>query len=513
MALSVNTALPAIAGTGNPIPCKVQSNNYIATPALTATIERTVGIAATVGQTWIFTLTNGVVVTLTAATTPDGSGTQFTAGTTTRATLVADLNKSYYLNLYYNITVSGTLIRFEARNFGAAYNMTISGTWTGNTASGTNTAGADAVLRTNFAVIADLWIEQAPNTGNYGAAPIAQLAQTVDNFGYSVFDFSAILESYVRSPLPSYTNTNVTNALAAIRRYRVNVAEIYDIPVKIVHLLDISTSPKLAFNARKKHEHVAGNNNTFTAPFFLSDRPLSKRVTTDQREYIAMLWDTVTCGALNAAMKVYFSDGTSSADVILTMPSLTGVGIVYFPAGYTQRGVAAVTPAKTPVRYTISIFSVTENDYIFEFIVEEKCPTFMRYYLLKNELGGWDTLRAGGIRTHSLLTEREQATRTLPVNYVNTFPETFTHQVTGQDEFDTSTGYIFDSRDEAEYYAAQLILSEAVYIDAATHWRPIIVLTDSVRIARDRQNMLSVSWKYRNHFRIGDKRSNADYSE
>lgn len=509
MALTAANTPANIVGTGRPVIVRLSTNNWVTATGTAFARTLTATSGATVGQTLVFTLGNGTVVTMTAATTPDSTGAQFSASTTTGSTLAADFQKNYWLNLWFVITSSGATVTFTARQVGTAYGITFTGTWSGYTL-GTLTAGADKVVRSNFTCLLDVWLETVLNSGNFGSEPIAKLAQTPDSIGYFTFDIGAVLDAYMKDVVPAYASTSIVIATGALLRYRVFVAESFNVPAVIQAVGQIGTN----FHAIRARLPQATNvNNANSIPEgILTGRNATKKVTTEQREWLTVL--SPQGGAWTTNIVVTFTDGTSvSMASPPTPPALSGPGVFHFPVGYTQRNIASVltggNAGKTVAKYVVMVsFTSSGLEPAFTFEVVDKCPPFTRYFLFRNQLGGWETLRCGGITTKTLTTEREVATQVIPANYTMQDAEMWNHEVAGQDEYETSTGYVFRNQADAEYYARELHLSEAVFWDNNGRWEPVYLTSNDVRLNRDRQKMWSVGFRFRQGYTYADKSSN-----
>lgn len=511
MALTINTQPFPLAGTGRPIIVRATTNNWITTAGVLYARSMTLTAGATAGQTLILSFNGGaIVVTMTAAATPDSSGTQFTSGTTTASTIAADLNRNFTLNYWFVITSSGTTVTFTARQKGTAPTITFSGTYSGYTL-GTATAGVNEVKRSNFQALLDVWLEV--NAVSFGDAPIAKLAQTPDANGQFVFDISTILDAYMVDTVPTYGATTNTIVPKMVQAYKIFLAESYGIPAA-VQAYHVHNTPVLyAIRSRRTQAENANNANSVPESI-LSGRPVTKHITTDQKEYLHVCSTQGGGSAYTTSILITFTDGTTKTHTAPpTTPSYVFPAVFCVPTGYAALGIAAQITGphagKTVAKYSVKFsFASSGWEPEYTYIIADKCPTFQRYFLFRNSRGGWDTLRCAGIMSKSVQVARDAVRNIVPANYTMLDTESAYENTVAVEQYDISTGFLFDTQAEAEYFAREFLASEAVYWDNNGRFEPVTVTTTDARVNRDRQRLFGFSFSFRAGNSIGDKTSN-----
>jgi hypothetical protein len=515
MALATDIYFPALGGTRRPLLARFTSDNEVAVAGVlsTATITWNNLINANAGQTFIASF-GAYVITFTVTSSPShDTGIDLPTGLPTATTVAGYLDDNYLLTLYFDITVDvpNSRIIFTAKQSGAAYTLTLAGTLLGsNYTLFSSTPGVDEVRRPNFQAWADLYIEPAYLSGNFTTLAAKLSATRAADGGY-FFDVSAIVDAYTADYPPTYNDIAIRVASdAMLVRYLVKVCEAYGSPIA-PQAVSTKTN-RTALRGRNSIEVVGTAGNTlptgaFSASGFqlLTGRPLTKAVTKAQNEFLYLLTTAGSNWRLTASAT--FTDNTTGSITPLAPAAASNYQVYAVPVGYNQLGIGSINPAKTVRSYSVNIemgYPSVVGDITLSFTLMDTCPPHIRYLVFRNELGGYDTLQLQGALQRSGQAERQRGQYILPENYTLQSRQSFDYDTMAMDEYELHTGYHL-TKEEAEYYLRQLLLSENVLLQDATGFTPVTVSTKEANYTRDKFNLYGMALKLQRSLRHADQ--------
>lgn len=485
MALSIASPPPDIGGTRRPVIVQFSTDTDIVSGGSQFSVTYDLDAGASVDDTWVF-IFNGITVTLTAKASPDSSGTQFTSGTTTASTIAADLAKNYFLDQYFTITApAADQILLVAKYNGSQYNIDDSeSTWAGFSQFSYND-GIDDTTLANFQAWLDLYVETSPDSGDYGLSPIAKLTATQAASGFFIFDLGAFLDGYVADDQPPAFANTVSLTLLPLVRYKFRYCEAYGSPIAPDAI--VVSSVYRGLMGRRELESAGTTNNSFSDTF-LTLRPTTKNLWSGQADYLYLL--TIP-DDLTISVAPYDADGSALSGFSLVVPSYADWSVVKIPTGPTQLALPTGT-----ARYDMAFSYGGSKSKTYKFYIIDKCPDHSIYLLVRNALGGYDSLPVTGRTTYTGSFSSEQAEQILPANYTAQSRESLSYNHVGADEYDMHTGWVF-SEAEVKYYARQFMMSENILLPSGEGLIPMILLTKEVLYTKDRTNLYGFGFKLR----------------
>jgi len=239
MTLSLVKSPAAVSLVGNDIPFKINTDNQFSAAGVKASIS--LNWASGDGAGDKFSLSWGeTIVELTAAATPDGSGTQYPAyvsGTVGlwEAQVMAAMQTNYLLSTYFEISSPGLdgYIVLTAYAEGAEFTLTLDSD-TSNVAEVVNTAGVDKTARDFYQLLCKVWDYTA-----FSFDPDNLLGEdrlTPDESGNVIFKIQEYLKQLLSFDFewPEPTDTFLFLKTNAIKRFYIQYAETYDgVPKKL----------------------------------------------------------------------------------------------------------------------------------------------------------------------------------------------------------------------------------------------------------------------------------------
>lgn len=502
--LTNTTYFPALGGTRRPLIAAFTSDNETEVAGVTAVATLHWYNVCYAGDTLIISF-GSTVITFTATATPSHDpGTDLPTAELDVADIAGYLDDNYLLTLYFDISYDtpNDRITFTAKATGSAYTITFGGTMLGeNYSEHANTAGVNAVPRPNFQVWADLYIEPTYLSGVFSTLA-GKLSATRAADGKYYFDVSALVDGYVADHQPILDDIAIRVASESMLvRYLIRAGEAYGSPIAPQGFA--TKISRTALRGRNAIETVgtAGNTlptGTYAAQGFmpLTGRPLSKKVTKAQNEFLYLL--TTSGSNWSISGLVTFTDGTTGAMTPLTPATVTAYQVYALPMGYTQLGIGAVNPAKTVRSYTVNISlgdPTPTGDISLTFELMGTCPPHMRYLIFRNELGGYDTIQLQGALQKSGQADRQRGQYILPANYTALSRQAFDYDTSSQDEYEAHTGYYL-TKEEAEYYLRQLIQSENVLLHDGSNLVPVTLTTKEANYTRDKYQLYGMALKF-----------------
>jgi hypothetical protein len=508
MALATDIYFPALGGTRRPLLARFTSDNEVQTAGVIAAATLNFHTPAPANVPFIITFGGNTITFTTKASPSHDTGVDLPSGTTTGSTIAGYLDDNYLLTQYFDITSSGTTVTFTAKSAGASYTLGFGGyTWWTVTSS---TPGVDEVRRPNFQAWADLYIEPAYLSGNYTALAAKLSATRAADGGY-FFDVSAIVDAYTADYPPTYNDIAIRVASdAMLVRYLVKVCEAYGSPIA-PQAVSTKTN-RTALRGRNSIETVGTAGNTLPTGAYavsgfqlLTGRPLTKTVTKAQNDFIYLLTTAGSNWRLTASAT--FTDNTTGSITPLAPAAASNYQVYAVPVGYNQLGIGSINPAKTVRGYSVNIemgYPSVVGDITLSFTLMDTCPPHIRYLVFRNELGGYDTLQLHGALQRSGQAERQRGQYILPENYTLQSRQAFDYDTMAMDEYELHTGYHL-TKEEAEYYLLQLLMSENVLLQDATGFTPVTVSTKEANYTRDKFNLYGMALKLQRSLRHADQ--------
>ena len=396
--------------------------------------------------------------------TPWVSGWQF----------AADLNRNTTFSQYYTATCistagGGAKLLIEAINNGTDYNLSETGSTMTFGAGTAITAGVDDVLNEDYALLMNAELVTNIHTEPRTSGVLALQASGVldeknDQMKLDFFDLHEIARGIIESSLPDNPwdifLQDRTAAVATIELIEFYAGQQWKGKIDIYG--DIKEYATAIFiNGGVSLPDMPGDINDLSISglmSFLTSQNREKVVSPDQPEWLSILMPPCN---MQVVYTIYYSDGSISTTT--TSYSLSYFpGVVTIPCGWDQCGFGA--PFKQATYYTVQVmivlFSTVPYSEIFTFILDRRYFRDVRYFLMENSQGGWDTMRTVGVTKLSAKYTVNSSRRALNVDST-AMRGTIEMVINEEDQTETIRSGWLQDRDEAEYYR-QLFLSTRI---------------------------------------------------
>jgi len=520
MGLTNPTVPPDVGLAGNPLVWIINTDNQYSAAGDNAELWIKVLLPTTAGETF------GIAwdthdITFTCADPLDDSGKQFLPGATVNesAAKIADaLEDNYYINKDFEITYGGAdTVTIVAREKGVQYSIT----YDGGTISSTPTlvAGQDQVLRDYYELGINLWFHNGTEYVKVGEDRLPP-----DSDGNAEFDVShrlyaelqaiATKDAILHFPDPAavffaYEQTELN------RLYYIEYYEIYGDPPE-AKLMTIPTTKYAFFGGLSKKFFGLLNDNSanyFTntnVKRWLDMLPNNKIV--EYSEFTRLYWRSdrsYTNGKVK--VKIYHSDtGTTE----YTLQTITFTAQSVYEVICTLEKIATTLGIANPENiYRFDIYLTNSVDTLItttkSFFVDSKTYEHNRYFLYRNSLGVFGTIRTTGEAIEYAEYDREMTEKYLDYDHGSDAWQEDTIEVQKQDVKKVNTGWsnlAFDDPSGVQCVWAEFLISDEVYEIKQTstysnnYLIAINILSKKVLMHKDNQYLKAVEFEYAHSF-------------
>lgn len=493
MAITINKYPPIVAIAGNPVLFELESDNQYFTAGVAC--RRSINLTGTVAadDTLVFSWGSNVL-TFTFKATPDASGLQLTSGTT-NATTVSELGDNYLLSSAFNIYALQNAIVLVAKQTGTDYDLTIDVSDCAAYVAGTvDVNPVDEVEQSNFALFLGIY------TANAGTK-LGEDVQVPDLVGKSIFNIADYLAAQL-APSVTYPMTAAAKRATMVLKYVTRYAEQFGTTVAVQKLTTSDAYYAIAAKVPdwKMTEWLADSTSWWDRllyeKFFLSWSP-ARNVTRVQPERLFFLvWNAITSAQLDVVATMHFTDGTTQ-EVVKTIASASQYEMYEIPCGYAELGLSAYeTGGKVCQYYTVHVevnstglvISESKSFYLFDE------TDYDRYFIFRNSLGGYDTIRATGEKTSNTNVTAETGFFNESKIYTEGSRERL-KIVSGSDDVHTvDLGYTDDYAEAM--WRTELLISEDVYELVGGKLVPIVITTETATKYSDFAPLYSLTIEY-----------------
>jgi hypothetical protein len=203
---------------------------------------------------------------------------------------------------------------------------------------------------------------------------------------------------------------------------------------------------------------------------FLTWQPDGKWIDTWQPEFLYLLTNfTPLPTELKLCVEFTFDDGTSKNLLAQTLALPKAYQVYCFPVGFRALELATeeITEGKQIRKYAVYVTNQADEriSEVRTYQVDRRYfrPDEVSYWLYRNSLGGFDTLRCTGNLLENLVTEREAGKRFTPYNYGRSFGASFPAYLSGDTDILANTGYFRQNQREWVEYLQELFYSKEIY--------------------------------------------------
>lgn len=360
---------------------------------------------------------------LTFATTPDDSGLQLPlydgAISTGYDTLITALKSNYYLDRYYVITLSTSLvsgfyqatINFTQRSFGQEFAaVSISDDDSTNFVTSIPTAQVMPSYGANFRFLCDLYYQSNPTLSRSYSNLVAQLDASGNDENIGQFNLSEIFKNWdlLKPDFPS--DVSFQQCPNVLKNYYLLLAESYGSPETARN--NITEPSSIAANTYKQVilgglPYLKWPSNTFMDDYidaaivkFLTVRKSGKIHVPKQMPNWFSFYLKSSVTDLVLKVKLYMSDGTNTTVSKATFSGTTDQKSIWQVAvGYDQLDIDSdLTPTTEPVKYEFWIEDGAADQITEKFVLmmDTRYNEYNSYFFFHNYLGGIDVLWCSG---------------------------------------------------------------------------------------------------------------------
>ena len=501
---------PKVSFCNNPIVFGVSTNNMYATDGVTAKLILILSdLDTTVGHG--FTLTfNNLSLAFTLASLPDESGLQLivASGQITLqewgALLVEGLRSNFHLVSNFHISGSyqgNYLITLESIDPSADYSLSFSDNTISTLSIESNRQGVTPQMRENFKIIGRVYLVTTSGQLEF----LAQDQITPDSSGKALFDFAQYLLVKVvdtaRFLFPQTVTDFIFDRSDQIKRFVVQFCESYTGVYHRLHItwstdtyvtvggIDFSQMAKFIQEGSSYFDMLQYNKD------FLTWRPQSKKIWIRQPEMLHYLvWYNDTSW-LAMKIKITYTDGSTHTFTKYTYSPVYKYDIVEVVCTYAKLDLISLPQSQGKTIHKYEIWLVDDNVQVsrtMEFVLDRTLYPNQRFFIFRNSLGGYDSVRCTGETIKETEVNRLTVERITQDFSVMDPPR---RQIFAKEmqKYSATTGFITKLESE---YMRDFFLSNEIYEFIENRLYPVLVLSTSLKVHKDNDYLYYREFEY-----------------
>lgn len=321
---------------------------------------------------------------------------------------------------------------------------------------GTTIAGADPLVRPQYSVYAEIWLQKV---GSPGLDPDTDFERiftptiNCDEEGNAEFDVGKVLHARMQADFPNWSLSAPEIAQYSARKYFVTFGEAYGFPLQVGKVLSDQVRNAI-WGGTDYLSQIDGGRPLLSVHIpgkALRFGDLTRFVRPDEPQFLSFLNSGADQpGSLLRIIRIFDNDATDDdAGNLAAQNVLTGQKITY-SVGPAQLNLLTGLPAgRTLKEYTVQRFAsngITALSEVYRYVLNYDFQPYTRYFAYVNSLGCLDTLATFGKGSRELARFTEQAERYLAANYEVQDGQFADYNVGVQQQFEVTTGF----RSEAE---------------------------------------------------------------
>lgn len=459
----------------------------------------------------------------TLALNPDDSGLQIrsASGGEDKCDWGSDfynsLNSNYLLNRDFNIEggCSGDyIITITAKEKGSAFSLTFSDSNVVNLSQDSVTVGNDPVMRSGYKLLSKLYVDDGVSIICLGEDRI-----TPDDQGICNFDFSELLKSHIFESSSFEFPEGLTNFLfdrnSQIIKYFIEYAEYYSSSVR--ELISTVDNPNYILDGgidfiklAKYHE----DDSSFWDKMqynkdFLTWQPINKKIWIRQPEKLYYLvWNALTT-TIKLMIKIYYNDDTdytheqdtqtvSQYDLYECILSYNKLDLISLPqsAGKEIKKYEVWIADQDDAKISISRY----------FELDRRIYTNQRFFIFRNSLSGFDTIRFTGETAKSTDLKRSSITILNDFDFTSLDAQIKNNTIFESQKYKVSSGWLTKEQTE---YLREFELSTEVYEFILNRLYPVVLVNSKSAIHKDNEYLYNRTIEYARAY----KDSNYSYDD
>lgn len=501
---------PKVSFCNNPIVFGVSTNNMYSTDGETAKLVLSLSdLDTTVGHG--FTLTfNNLSLAFTLASLPDESGLQLivASGQITLqewgALLVEGLRSNFHLVSNFHISGSyqgNYLITLESIDPSSDYSLSVSDNTISTLSIDSNREGVTPQMRENFKIIGRVYLVTTSGQLEF----LAQDQITPDSSGKALFDFAQYLLVKVvdtaRFLFPQTVTDFIFDRSDQIKRFVVQFCESYTGVYHRLHItwstdtyvtvggIDFSQMARFIQEGSSYFDMLQYNKD------FLTWRPQSKKIWMRQPEMLHFLvWYNDTSW-LALKIKITYTDGSTHTFTKYTYSPVYKYDIVEVVCTYAKLDLISLPQSQGKTIHKYEVHLVDDNVQVsrtMEFVLDRTLYPNQRFFIFRNSLGGYDSVRCTGETIKETEVNRLTVERITQDFSVMDPPR---RQIFAKEmqKYSANTGFITKLESE---YLRDFFLSNEIYEFIENRLYPVLVLSTSLKVHKDNDYLYYREFEY-----------------
>ena len=505
MSLTLEKNLDSICPVDNPMELIISTDNHLSDPGTKAQLNINFNDIDLIEDHYIILAWGDRAITFWSSLNPDNTGRQIHSATIGQsvsdwvAILADDFRDNYYLSQDFDISSDSSSIRFDAKNIGADFTLTIEDLTLTGTSHNSFVTGQDSVTRDFYGIIVRLLSD--------GGDVIGEDFVTPDSAGAARFDLHDLFCNYL---LPEFTWPQPSDVLHryrefSVRTFSVRYAESFNREVQ--RLFDLPDDHYAALGGFDYKQLAALNGVSYSLldfitsfKAFLTWQPSSKAISLTQKEKLFYLvFDDIK--VIKSFVKLYFTDGTSSANQSVETVAVDQFKVFEFFTGYQALGISDRAGVKTVLKYDFWLEDDSGNrkSQVRTFEIDFRKYPYERIFIFRNSFGAFDVFRATGRK--KVLNQYERLVLEKNISEISVTQQ---YQILENVTFQVNIGYVSKN---TKNWLRELLLSEEVYEVIGNYKFPINIQNNNVDFFDDQKTIHDLDLEYKYSFK------NSKYSD
>lgn len=517
MPITVQASPPLVAISGNPIRFKLSTDNNLETAG--SVIQATLTFTAKgVADDTLTIAWGSQTIVFTVKANPDSSGEQIPDAPPALPDWVTAIAVAIGLNFYIDrdfvLTSAGNDLIFTAREKGSDYSITAdkTGAMAFNFAE---TGGDDQVARTFFKIGLQVLIKSGATF-----TKIAEDIMPVNANSESLFDIRRTFADQLESDFAFPESSDQLMILRGnmCREYRVRYYEQFGSDITPQKLTESASFFALKAGISHLQEAIYNRQNSSYwdkigyNQFFLTWQPLTKFIDRYQPEKLYFLVRSTTLMAsIKLRIKIYYLGGTDNTVLKGTVANPQNKGVYEICCSLNVLQLPGYD-ADQIEKYDVWIDNHADErvSEIRTFVMDYENHEIIRYFLFRNSLGGFDTLRTTGIGMDGAEYERTDISKVLGEGFTEKDHQDATGSALEVKTFTVNTGW---KTDEDIEWMRDFLLSKQVYQVTGRKLVPIVTTTTKAAIHKDKEGLFDLDFAYRRAYRNEHYSKQIPYAE
>lgn len=373
-------------------------------------------------------------------------------------------------------------------------------------AVGTQVIGVDPILRANYSVLVEVWLQRAGTPGTDPVRHFSRIFAAPIEFGENnkaQFDAGSILHAQLGLDQPTWQFPAPNVAVNSHKKYFVRFAEAWGTPLQPGPIkLDLIRNAYLG-GADFVRRAGAGFGLSEFYPSGTGTKlalrlgPTTRYVRYDEPQYLTFLnqGDTDLSQVSLQTILTYTDNSKTTDNAIFESQKLLSGDKITYPVGPAQLELSTRIPQdKTLKEYSVRLVSSGAAwSVVYRFVLNGAYQPYVRYFAYLSSLGCIDTLATYGKGSSELSRFYDQADRYVASGYDVADGQFVNYNESLQDQVEVATGFYPQSvlRSWNDFYRSpsRFRLKNGVAL-------PISIVSKSIKQAKDGDNQFAHKFEY-----------------